>query len=316
MDIIKEQINSSRTITNKTLDSYLYMINNLHKKRFGKNLTNIEFLLDYQKTIDSMDDLKESSKKTYLSSIVVVLDSNADQRFIKVLQDYRNLMNKYIDNYNTELTKQIKTVTQKENWLTIIELRKVIPFYYKQLVFHKIFKKKTLSKNERSLLQYWLIANLYIGDSNQPPIRLEYGEMKIIQLADYNKLTESQQKHNFLILDKDNKYFSLGDYKTGHTYGIKTIAITNKINKILTKYLKNHTSDYLLLNTRGNPMTSNGLIRLIKEAFKPTEKHITVNLLRHIYISEFNKGVLFEKKALIADKMGHSISTQEMYRKQ
>ena len=316
MDIIKEKINTSRTITNKTLDSYLLMINNLHKKRFNKNVESVDFLLDYQKTIDSMSDLKESSKKTYLSAVVVVLDSLEDERFIKVLQEYRNLMNKYIDNYNIELTKQIKTVTQKENWLSIIQLRKVIPFYYKQLVFHKIFKKKTLSKNERSLLQYWLIANLYIGDSNQPPIRLEYGEMKIIQLVDYNKLTESQQKHNFLIIDKDNKYFSLGDYKTGHTYGIKTIPITNKINKILTKYLKNHTSDYLLLNTRGNPMTSNGLIRLIKETFTPTEKHVTVNLLRHIYISEFNKGVLFEKKALIADKMGHSISTQEMYRKQ
>tara|TARA_R110000796_G_C14400328_1_gene417532 strand:+ start:343 stop:534 length:192 start_codon:yes stop_codon:yes gene_type:complete len=59
-------------------------------------------------------------------------------------------------------------------------------------------------------------------------------------------------------------------------------------------------------------MNENGLTKYLGKVFSPTGKLISVNMLRHIFISSKFKPELNEKQ-IIADKMGHSTKQQELY---
>ena len=62
-------------------------------------------------------------------------------------------------------------------------------------------------------------------------------------------------------------------------------------------------------------MNSNQLSKYISKTFSPTGKKITANQLRHIYISEKHPVEVNDSKSKTADKMMHSVSTQEKYSK-
>ena len=62
-------------------------------------------------------------------------------------------------------------------------------------------------------------------------------------------------------------------------------------------------------------ISSNTLTKMIPLIFKNTKKHITINLLRHIYISEKFPPELEEEKQEIASLMGHSVDMQKVYSK-
>ena len=70
-------------------------------------------------------------------------------------------------------------------------------------------------------------------------------------------------------------------------------------------------------NSRGGPMTPNGLTKFLNKTFSIIGKdNISSTMLRHIYISKkLDKSPYLEEKEQIAMKMGHSINTQELYRK-
>jgi len=61
-------------------------------------------------------------------------------------------------------------------------------------------------------------------------------------------------------------------------------------------------------------MTSIGLSTTIPKVFEPTGKNITINSLRHIFISENISGDFLTEKTAISEAMHHSVSTQEKYR--
>ena len=73
-------------------------------------------------------------------------------------------------------------------------------------------------------------------------------------------------------------------------------------------------SDSLLFNSKNEPMTANGLGKELKKTFESSGKNISVNMLRHIYISEKYPNKDDEKKE-DAQKMGHSIEMQGKYSK-
>ena len=63
-------------------------------------------------------------------------------------------------------------------------------------------------------------------------------------------------------------------------------------------------------------MTPNGLTKYLNKTFEPTgKKNISSTMLRHIYISEKLGGPTLKEKKALADKMGHSVATQEIYKK-
>ena len=310
---LADVIKNKRQIKDSSVKVYVFNIQKLHHKIFGnREVTSLEFLKDYKMVIHTLsEDMKPSSIKTYLASIVVALTAENDE---DTATFYREDMIKLANQHAENEAKQEKTETQLKNWVSLKELRTVVRNYKAQL--KNVFTKNPdqITPKERDLLQMWLVGSLYTGDSN-PPTRNDY-IMKILTNKAYIALPdEDKNSHNYLVIkNKSTKFFSFGNYKTAGTYGVKEIPVGKTLNATINVYRKFNTSDDLLLNANKSPMTSNGLTKYLNKVFSPTGKQISSTMIRHIYISTKFPAQTAEKTD-IADKMLHSVSQQTEYAK-
>ncbi len=90
------------------------------------------------------------------------------------------------------------------------------------------------------------------------------------------------------------------------------------MNAAMNIYLSTLGSDpkFLFQDKLGKQITKNALQKQITRAFNGTGKTLGVSMLRHIVISEkVDTGDKLKDKNEMAEKMGHSTSTQEIYKK-
>lgn len=320
MDKLKKAIDERRNIKENSLRAYIISIKKLHSAIFGddKELKNVDFLKDEDKVLDAIKDLKLNTQKNYLSAVIVSLDAMDDKKYETELTEYREYLDKLNKEYQDELNENKKTEDQEENWVSMKNLKKVMNSYKADLTDRNVFKKDkgTLTKKQMDILQMWVVANLYLHDDN-PPIRLDYGGMKIISENDYDDLNDDDlESNNYLVVkSRTNKFFHFGNFKTKKSHGTKKIPVGKVLNSVLNIWLKFNETDHLLIDSRGNQMSSNQLSKYIAKTFQPTGKRVTANLLRHIYISEKHPVKENEDKKETADKMLHSVGTQEKYSK-
>ena len=315
LETLKSKINEKRNIRESSLNAYVFNINKLHKLMFDKEVENLNFLKKKDDVMKAIDEKKLSTRKSYLASIVVSLMAmDGDE---KLIEFYRNEMEDLAKKFNEEMETQRKSETQDKNWVSLDKLRKVMRKYRNELNEKKIFQKDpdSLTNKEFDLMQKWVVSSLYILDEN-PPLRNDY-LMKVISQKDYDKLSEEEKKkQNYLVnKSRNTKTFSLGEYKTAGKYGTKLIPVGKKLNSVLNIWLKFNKSGNLLLNSKKEPMTSNGLTKYLNKVFEPTGKNnISSSMIRHIFITDKFPPKLSEKQE-VADKMGHSVSQQELYSK-
>jgi len=314
IETIKKEINEKRKLRPSSLNAYASNMNKLHKLMFDKEITGLDFLKDKKKVMKTIEEKKLSTRKTYLAAIVVTLMAfDKDEDLIKY---YRDEMEDLAKQFNADMEEQKKSETQDKNWVSLASLRKVMRKYRNELNEKEIFKKDAddLTNKEFDLLQKWIVASLYILDEN-PPLRNDY-IMETISNKDYEKLSEEEKREkNYLVIkSRNNKMFSLGEYKTSGKYGTKTIPVGKKLNSALNIWLKFNKTGHLLLNSKREPMTANGLTKYLQKTFAPTGKNISSSMIRHIFISDKFPAQNKEKEE-VAEKMAHSVNQQTLYSK-
>ena len=317
IETLKNQINEKRKIRESSLNAYAFNINKLHKLMFdNKEVDNLDFLEDKDKVMETLENKKLSTRKSYLAAIVVSLMAlDKDEKLIKY---YRNEMEDLSKKFNDEMSTQRKSETQDKNWVSLQKLQKVMRKYRNELIEKKIFEKEpgTLNNKEFDLLQKWVVSSLYVIDDANPPLRNNY-LMKVISQKEYDDLTDDEKsKENYLInKSRNTKVFSLGDYKTSGKYGTKLIPVSKKLNSVLNIWLRFNTSGDLLLNSRKQAMTGNGLTKYLNKVFALTGKsNISSSMIRHIFITEKFPPQLQEKEE-VAENMLHSTNQQSLYSK-
>ena len=80
------------------------------------------------------------------------------------------------------------------------------------------------------------------------------------------------------------------------------------MNRTCENCKKTDNNTYLFYTRTGDVYTSSNMARYIITMFKDTNKHITTNLIRHVYLSEKYDPNLKER-INDAYKMGHSVET-------
>lgn len=302
-------INSKRNIRESSLKAYISNLSKLlSMSGDDKTIENLnELLKDPEEVINILSDRKNSTIRNYLASIVVYVNTLDDEELLK---KYRELMEEYGKEYINHIKENNKSENQDKNWTSLKSLNDVLKEYKRQIDKQGILKKDELTKKELDLLQKWVVGNLYIGDDQNPPLRNDY-IMEIISESDYNRLSETEKKKkNYLVVkNKTKKYFSIGEYKTSGKYGIKEFPIGKNLNKVLNFWLKYNKSKHLLLNSKNEPMTANGLTKYIQKVFEPTQKKIGASMIRHIYITE-KMGNYKKESQELSDKMLHSVEVQ------
>jgi hypothetical protein len=310
-DTLLDLILKKRTIKYKTASDYLDVVNKLMR---DMNQTQFNFLKDTDNVYNYLKKHKtQGTQRRYIASIIVILDAlYGDTRTV---QEYRKIQCKLIEEYSKQLVKQEKNVKQSANWATLDTLKNVMFLYEKTLKQNNTFRKKKISEEEKQLMLNWLITALYVSDDENPPRRLDYRNMKIIHKLGYDNLSQPQlENNNFLVLDGNKKFFSFGDYKTSKKYGVQKIKVNKYLYKVIDKYIKYYFQSQIVGDSYlfHKALTPNKFSELVREAFKPTDKKIGVNMIRHIYVSEKHPAQN-QARQQTALKMGHSLATNITY---
>ena len=316
MDQLRDAIDEKRNIKANSLKAYLISIKKVHAGVEDGEFTSLDFLKDHDKVVDWLDDKKLSTQKNYLASIIVSLDAmNKKDKYDDLLKKYREILDDVHKRYVEDYESGDKSESQQKNWTSMKELRKAMNKLKADIMERELFSKDELNRKQMVLIQKWVIANLFLSPEN-PPTRLDYSPMEVITKAEFEKLDkEEKEENNYLVVTSRNtKHFNFNQYKTAGKYGENDVKVGKKLNSVLNIWLKYNKTDSLLLNSKGEPLSANGLGKEIKKTFESTGKNISVNMLRHIFISEKYPNEDDEKDK-DAKKMGHSKEQQSKYSK-
>lgn len=305
MDLKKLIKDKRPSIKDSSLKAYLI---SLKKMNNNEEIKNLNYLKESKNIFEIIEKLALSTKRSYLTSILVVLGAFNKEAFNSVLEIYRKRLQELNNEYNKKIDTHEKTDKQSKNWVSLKQLSKVRNFYKKELEEKGILKKDVLFPKQKDLVQKYLVSALY---TLQPPIRLDYGSMKIIR-----KLEDDDGKKNFLLVKgRNKKTFIFNDFKNKKNLGTQKQEVNSKLNSVINLWLKYNKTDNFLMNSKGELMVENSLSKYIKKVFEPTKKNITLNLLRHIYISENIDLEAVKKSKELAKTMMHSTGLQEDYAK-
>ena len=134
--------------------------------------------------------------------------------------------------------------------------------------------------------------------------------MEVILLKDFK---DAPKDKNYLVWRGTNspKFFSFGDYKTVKKFGVQQIPVPSKLNSVINTWLKFRSASsgkYLLTTHDGKKMSKNYLTQFLKKTFSDTGKKISVNMIRHIYLSKHYEGeTSWDSKKKLATQMAHSV---------
>ena len=304
-EIIKE-IKKTRKIKDNSLQAYLIILKKLNN---NKEVESLEYLKDTEEIMKKIKEKALTTQRNYIGSLLVFLPLLPEAK--KTLDFYKLQLEKVNEEYQKFISSHEKSDKQKDNWSTLEELKEIFLKYKKEIKKNKYDKKEKLSSKEFNYLTNYLITALYILIA---PTRLDYSPMSIVDKED-----DVNDKSNFLVVKSRNKkHFIINEYKSSKTYGSQKINIPSELNSIINLYLKFHKDkSSFLMNTRGKELSANGLSKLLTSSFgRYSDKTITLNLLRHIYISENVKikdADELKKENELAKAMMHSNITQKTY---
>jgi integrase len=301
---LAETIKKSRpNAKDSTIKMY---VSNLMKlmKLFEKD--NLKFLNKPQDISDKLSDLHYTTQRNYYNAIIVYLMSiEEDEDILKEYNDLRDDLNK---KYEDEQATGTISDKQKDNFVDISEVNKMIEKMGEEIKEKKIKKKEDLTAKDKALLQVYIIYNIY----TRIPLRNDISGMEVINKRAYNKLSESDKKEkNFLVINKNKMFFVINKFKTQSKYQELNIDIPKDLEKLLRLYIRINGMGVLFKSSTGKPLSRNALSQLlIKTSKKYMGKSISTTMLRKIYLSSKYAKVK-EEMEKDAKVMGHSVGMQQ-----
>lgn len=286
-----------KTLSNNTIVLYNRLLKQL--KKYNINYDNIDNINDYITKIhnivlDNGNPIKSSHVRMYLTATQWYLKNNGGN--INYQEEIKKEIIKLNTLYNNNIQSNILCGTQQTNY---IEWSKIMDVYY-----------DTMEDKHESFTKYktFVILSCYVL---LPPRRLiDYSDMFILDTCDtinYNDL-----KHNYYCMKE--KLFIFNNYKTSYKYGTQLVRVPDNLSVILDNYIT-----YWLLPCYGSlfNMTSSCIQHCLTNLFKKKlNKNISVNILRHSYISHIkNNGDIAGNERTISKLMSHSLEMQTDYYK-
>ena len=241
-----------------------------------------------------------------MNAVIVVLQGVEGGEH--ALKEYERLRDQYNDEYSEHVQTHKKTDRQKEIWIEWPEFLEIVGKLGNEV---SEFKAGDWTKKQKMLYQDYIITLLY----SHYPLRNDFADTQVISKTDYNSLSlEQKQKANFVVQHDNNKYFFvLNEYKTSKKYGEKKIELDADVLKPLRKWLRHNGTEWLLINSKNNPLSSNGITKVLNRIGRRFRgKPFGSSILRHSYLSHKYGGVNADKEK-DADMMGHSVVTQSDY---
>lgn len=283
--IIKE--NSKRPVKDNSVDAYYHLIKKLN---YGKEVTSLDFLYNVNKIVGIISHLAITTRKNYISAICISL--TAVGGYDVLYKKYKLLLDELVGDFNDQLAKNEKSDKQEKNWVSLQFLRDRVT---------DAREKWEADPTDLFLLQDYIIGMLY---TEIPPARLDFANMMCVEYP-----IESD-RNNFFI--KSTNTFLLNEYKSSKKYGKVYLKIkSQELINVIKIWLSKNTTDYFLINRLANPLSEHQLGQNISRIFSTPEKHLYLNLIRSITVSESIDYQAIRNANELAAGMLHSPSTQQ-----
>lgn len=265
---LKEFLKDKRpSLSDSSINTYASLIRSLYRK-IWEGEVDTDNLKKTGKVLEALKDVPPNKRKTTLSALVIATGE----------EKYRDLMMKDIKTYREEINKQEKTESQEENWVTQDEVKAKYIELQKRAA--KLYKKHELTSADLQHIQDYIILALLSGVNIPVRRSKDFTDFKI---RDINK-----EKDNYI----DGKELVFNSYKTAKHYGEQRIKMNTKLKNILSKWISVNPSDYLLIDSRNQPLvgpnasSTNGAVKLNQRLQKIFGKKAGVNMLRHSILTD------------------------------
>lgn len=315
------------TVSDKSIYNYTRQYFRIHKWGYANHNLDIfiqnlktqkPLVLEFLQTITNFN-----TKSSYLAMLCSFYRSNLSGYYAfkiwneEILIWAREILVDIKSTITNNLDEHKLTEIQDNNWTTKLAIKKTIRARGK--FCELLWEKESYEKAEFQMIQQYVLQSLYMGFDEHPPIRCNYNMEVVQDLAPFPGLNYVPQKNNYLALTGNGLVFIINKYKTSKTYGSQVIPVCQGLTGILLKWIGYcnkvglyENGKYLLYNTRKKRITENLIASYIPEAFSLTQKKLTIDTLRHIFISEtcnLGNGKHFAKL------MMHSTTEQAQYYK-
>lgn len=293
MDFTDELKKKREHLSAGSLKTYNSLLKTVYRACFGNTKTpEIKNFKKVEDIIKFLEPKTMSSRKTYLASLVVMCPD---------VEEYKKMMNKDMIDYKHEQDKQEMNDKQVESNISSEEIRAIYEDLKKTADF--LMKKKTLSISNLQSIQDFIIVALLGGIFIVPRRSLDYCELLF---RNYNPDEDNYILKNKLIFHK---------FKTAkfHEDG-QTLDIPKPLQAILKKWIDVIPSnvDNVLFNSNLQPLSNVTLNQRLNRIFKGA---ISVNQMRHTYLTEKYGAMMKQEKKMEADMndMGSSTKQAKIY---
>ena len=283
--IVKHLQQTRPNLSASSLKTYSSVLYNLYKNMHGSMEDINWFSANVEDILKHLADKNKSTQKSTLSALFVLTGKPI----------YREEMMKQSREINKLYKEQKKTEKQERNWLSTDEIKSKYDSLHEKV--KDIFSKKMVG-DVATIIDYLLVA-LLSGVLTPPRRSLDYA---LLKWRNYNPQTDNYYKRGKLYLNK---------YKTSDTYGLAKVDVPKELDTVIRKWLKVNPSDYVLISSNNEPLSSSQITRRLNAIFG---KRVSVNMLRHMYLTNFymNTPPLKDMEKVARD-MGHNVMTALEY---
>lgn len=286
---IREDVKRRKpSLSSQSVITYASILKNLYERAFPDTDYNEKLFDDTDTIIEYLHDLESNKRKTILAALTTLTDKKA----------YRDLMLKDIESYNEKEHRQEQNEKQSESWVSSDVINQT--FTKLQNTANTLYKRENLRMTDLQEIQDYIILCLLGGVFIPPRRSKDYVDFKI---ADIDK-----SEDNYMV----SNTFVFNSYKTAKTYGAQKVEIPLELKKIITKWSKVNPTNYLLFDSKSNQLSN---VKLTQRLNKIFAKKVSVNQLRHTYLSDKYQSTIETNKALADDmaKMGSSSHQEKTY---
>jgi hypothetical protein len=270
---------------------------------------NLAFLRNTEAIENTLKGYADSTRKTFLASIVSVLSLFKDKpTYKKVYQHYHDQMMTASSAVREAETSGEKSETQKDNWIEWEEVMKIQNNLAN--VARGYAAQKVITPVQYNEILALVVLSLY---TDIPPRRnQDYADMFVV--GKWNDKMDTNKNY----LDLLGNQFVFNKYKTSKKYGTQFVQIPRELHEAITMLLKHHplhkgkitnkTEFRFLTYSDGQPLTAvNAITRILNKIF---HKKVGSSMLRHIYLSS-KYGDIKNEQQKDAEAMGHSVGEQQ-----
>jgi hypothetical protein len=282
MEHIIEIVKKNRPhLSASSLKTYKSILKNIYDKCFEDKEYSMENFNKHECILNHLSDMPYNKRKTVLASLSVLTDNKS----------YTAQMLKDIEQYNTNEMKQEKNPQQLENMISPEEVESI----YDNLEQHaKIcLKKEHLTSADMGAVMKWVMVALTGGIFQAPRRSVDFGNMK---WKNYDPECDNY-------VDVKNGKFVFQNYKTAKEYSKQENEITKPLKLVLNKWFKVCDCDYVLFDSKKQPLTSPQMTHRLNEIFG---RKISTSMLRHIYATKKFGAINLGELAETAKEMGNS----------